>query len=541
MGPQGSAETIVGVSVDDADAISFEAQNPVLNYDAETIESAFAGDWCAESKVPADLLDTCLLVSKIKGLGVPPLAVKLGDAYEKPLAPTGDPQSSSADGKPKIKSLIVTSATSATANGHTAPVMRLAVSIDQRFFVSGSYDGTCRVWELDSIEESAGLIESAAVYSDHFLDGRAKVNDIAMLEGTHSVVSGDSHGNVHVWRVDLASPSVPSPRLLDRPRIAGSNTLKRLNRNEGEVIAVSHFNTASSCVATYATQRGGVRSWDLRAAREPFSLRHSPELGLLTSIALGSDRHWIVTGTRCGYVALWDLRYERCVKLWRHSRRAPIARLATSMVPPPQTWGSAPSSMDQARPSIFAATGHNECAMFDVLTGSCKECFRTIDGDNGQLGSSAEEPPKLLEVAIASNSRNGVLTTSSIPLEEFFVSSKISINCMLGSIGAGHNSYLITGGSDSRIRFWDFTTPSKCYVICGQSSVQPRPTFERVDFDGQRRLMLCRQSHATGSVHQHFHGMRKPDHQHTDSIQDIKIVNSTLISCSRDCTVKIWR
>jgi phosphoinositide-3-kinase, regulatory subunit 4 len=537
MGPLGSADNIVGAVIDGDDATGVESQNTIGNNDAEAMESAFAGDWSAESKVPADVLDTCLLVSKIKGLGVPPLAIRLGDAFEKPLENNGDGRASS-DGKPKIKSLLVTSSSS---NGHAAPVTRLAVSIDQRFFVSGSHDGTCRVWEIDTMEESAGLLESVAVYSDHLLDNRAKVNDIAMLEGTHSVVSGDSNGNVHIWRVDLAGPSVPSTRLLDRPRIAGSTTLKKSNLDEGEVVAVSHFNTVSSCVAAYATQRGGVRSWDLRMAREPFSLRHNPELGLLTSIALGSDRHWIVTGTRCGYIALWDLRFGRCVKLWRHSRKAPIARLATTTIPPQQTFGSSPSNFDNTRPSIVAATGINECAMFDVLSGSCMECFRAVDGDNSQLGSSAEEPPRLSEMAIASNSRYGVLSTISIPQEQFFASGKKSINCMLGSIGSGNDSYLITGGSDSRIRYWDFTTPSKCYVICGQSSVHPRPSFERVDFDGQRRLMLCRQSHATASVHQHFHGMRKPDHQHTDSIQDIKIVNSTLISCSRDSTVKIWR
>lgn len=459
----------------------------------------------------------------------------LGDAEEKPVSVSGDPRSSS-DGRPKIKSLVVTSSPS---TGHTAPVMRLAASIDQRFFVSGSHDGTCRIWEIEKVEESAGFLESASIYTEH--DQGAKINDIAMLEGTHSVVSGDSTGSIHIWRVDMATSLAPTARLLERNRIAGSKTLKKLNVNEGEVVAVSHFNASSSCVATYATQKGGVRSWDLRAAREPFKLRHSPELGLLTSIALGSDRHWIVTGTRCGYIALWDLRYERCVKLWRHARKSPIVRLATSMVPPPQTWGSTPSKLDNARPSIFVATGDNECAMYDVLTGACKECFRTVDGDNRQPGSSAEEPPKLAEVVIANNQRNGILTTTAIPQEDFFVSAKDSINCMLGNIGAGHNSYLITGGSDNRIRFWDFTTPSKCYVICGQSPLQPRPTFERVDFDGQRRLMLCRQSQASSSTIQHFHGMKKPDHQHTDSIQDIKVVNASLISCARDCTVKIWR
>jgi WD40 repeat protein len=121
-----------------------------------------------------------------------------------------------------------------------------------------------------------------------------------------------------------------------------------------------------------------------------------------------------------------------------------------------------------------------------------------------------------------------------------YVSPADSINCMVGSIGAGRNSYLITGGNDSQIRFWDFSAPSKCYVLSDRSQVHPQPSFERIDFDGQRRLMLCRQS--TKFDRNTFHGLATPEDHHFDAIQDLKIVDhSMLLSCSRDCTVKIWR
>jgi hypothetical protein len=43
-----------------------------------------------------------------------------------------------------------------------------------------------------------------------------------------------------------------------------------------------------------------------------------------------------------------------------------------------------------------------------------------------------------------------------------------------------------------------FSTPSMCYVMNVQSQMQPRLSFERIDFEGQRRLMLSRQSQAQG-------------------------------------------
>ena len=265
-------------------------------------------------------------------------------------------------------------------------------------------------------------------------------------------------------------------------------------------------------------------------------------------MALGSDRNWIVTGTSKGYLALWDIRFQQCMNLWRHSRGAPISRLATSSTPPPQTWGSPSKSPNVSRPYIFVAAGSNECAMFDALSGTCSECFRTVVGDSRNLNSHVEDPPSLTEVAISPRSRRGKLKPTYDECSAPYISPVASINCMVGSIGASSHSYLITGGSDCRIRFWDFSTPSKCFVVSGQSQTQSRPSYERIDFEGSRRLMLCRQSQNQGLrdtsklPRKIFHGLKKPEHNHTDSIQDIKVIdNSALVSCSRDSTVKVWR
>jgi len=39
-----------------------------------------------------------------------------------------------------------------------------------------------------------------------------------------------------------------------------------------------------------------------------------------------------------------------------------------------------------------------------------------------------------------------------------------------------------------------------------------------------------------------FHGLKKPEQYHSDAVQGLKIINNNgLNSCSRDCTVKVWR
>lgn len=558
MGPvEGTTQSIEDDAAEDS-RMAGESTTAILESDqSRAIEASFIGQWGAEVSLDPEIVDTCLLITKLKALDVPPLPVKLGDPIIQtrkgqpsiPLVKHGGPTSG---WKPRLKCLL---ATTSPMSGHTASVVRLAVSKDQSFFASGSHDGTCRIWEMSKVEQSGGVLESSIIYTEHSKDKPVRVNDIAMLEGTHAMVSGDSGGSVHVWRVDMVMTTGHNQgeysHPYDRSRVAGSTSVRTVNKEEGEILTVSHFNSSSGSIVTFGTQKGIIHSWDMRCAQEPFLLRHGPDLGHLTSMAFGSDRNWIVAGTSKGYMALWDIRFQQCIQLWRHSREAPISRLATTSI----DWES--STASEPKPYIFAASGNNECAMFNAMSGACKECFRTVSGHNQLVNARTEEPPTLKEVLISSKNRSGILKLATPLVNSTYQSYPGSINCMVGSIGAIANSYLITGGGDGRIRYWDFTAPSKCFVVCGQSSTQPRPSFERVNFEGQGHLMICRQLDSFGSSETNhprkiFHGLKKPDNNHTDSIQDIKIIDkhlvggvskdfSALVSCSKDSTIKIWR
>ena len=527
------------------------AQNVLHSFEAENIEGVYRGEWGAESVQEPEITDTTLLVAKLKALDVPPLPLDLGNAILWPRVRGASVKdiNVSPDWKPRSRSLL---ATSSTLNGHTAPVSRLAMSMDQTFLASSSFDGTCRVWESQQMIECGGLLESSVLYKEHSRNGAVRINDIAMVEGTHSIVSGASDGSVHVWRVDMVSaadhviqPGAPIKH--SRSRTVGSTNMRTVDMQEGEVLAVSHFNSPSGSIVTFGTQLGVIHSWDLRCANEPFNLQYSPELGYMTSLALGSDRNWIVSGTSRGYVSLWDIRFQQCVKLWRHNRCTPISRLATSTVPMPENWG-ANVSTSNVRPFLFVAAGANECSMFDMLSSTCTRCFRTVAGDTRNLNSCVDDPPELVDVPFTSKGPSGVVRANSVQNDTDYVPILATINCMVGSIGTNSNSYLITGGSDCSVRFWDFATPSKCFVLNGLSQSPSRPSYERIDFEGQRRLMLCRQSQQLGFrdeaklPRKTYLGLTKPDQNHSDSILDIKLLdNNGIVSCSRDCTIKVWR
>ena len=205
-----------------------------------------------------------------------------------------------------------------------------------------------------------------------------------------------------------------------------------------------------------------------------------------------------------------------------------------------------------SKPYIFVASGPNECAMFDATSGHCSECFRTVEYKSKSPSSRIDGVPSLRDIPLsASERRKGLLSQGKGPsrLSSTISASFQSINCMVGSTGNGDHSFLITGGSDRRIRSWDFSIPSKCHVTNGLDPIQPRPSFERIDFNNNSRLMLCHQAPAPTASEvdsfrvprKLFQGTRAMPQGHTDSICDLKFLKNSLLSCSRDCTVKLWR
>lgn len=249
-------------------------------------------------------------------------------------------------------------ASSSPVTEHTAAVCRLAIAQDQSFFVSASHDGTSKVWELRGLESAVDL-KSVLTYHGQ---NKNRVNDVTMMENSHSVATAGSDGSTHVWRIDMVGGYSsadgegmdPSKRVYyETGRVRGSTIVKTFAPKEGENLCVSHFNTDSASILMCGTQGGVVHAWDLRSSTEPFALRLKPELGYLSSMAMGTDRNWMVVGTSRGFVGLWDIRYQMMVKLYHHSSASPIHRLATCHTKLPQDT----SSSSVVRPYIFVAAG----------------------------------------------------------------------------------------------------------------------------------------------------------------------------------------
>ena len=128
-----------------------------------------------------------------------------------------------------------------------------------------------------------------------------------------------------------------------------------------------------------------------------------------------------------------------------------------------------------------------------------------------------------------------------------------SYRALLGRVSDRGTSYLVTGGTDKIIRYWDFSSPMKCYVVSGLLPCQPKSTFEApFNEKYKNKLYLSYDSdvpsnHVMTQAHlpiKENRGPLQPLNNCKDSITDLKCIDIPLrmmLSSCRDGEIKVWR
>ncbi|KAI3622883.1 VPS15 [Malassezia furfur] len=130
---------------------------------------------------------------------------------------------------------------------HSAPVSALAVSSDQRFFVSGAEDGCVKVWDTARLEKNVAS-RSRVTYAAH----AAPITALLVLAHTHCVVSAARDGTLHAYAI-VVSPGASLPRY-GRPHVLGRRTLR-----DGEhVVCMAQLGSGAAPSLVLGTSHGRV-------------------------------------------------------------------------------------------------------------------------------------------------------------------------------------------------------------------------------------------------------------------------------------------
>lgn len=217
---------------------------------------------------------------------------------------------------------------------HTAPITSIVVSPDHSFFLSGSEDGTVKVWDTARLEKNVTSRSRGTYSAQH-----GKVTSLVMLDGSHCAAVAATDGSVHVIRVDTAASSSSAasslPRygkirlvsnfqlsnpdeyvvqMLQSSRKSGVST-REASLTSGSTVDAPSTTAGSSLLLV--TSRSRIVMLDLRTMQVLSNYQNPTHLGAICALCVDPKNIWLLVATIGGVMCLWDLRFHLLVKTWR--------------------------------------------------------------------------------------------------------------------------------------------------------------------------------------------------------------------------------
>jgi len=344
----------------------------------------------------------------------------------------------------------------ATFSEHTAAVNRILVAPDQSFFITGSDDGTVKVWDTSRIERNVSR-RSRQTYR---LSEGAKVTSLVFVEQTFTFVATGGDGSIHVVRMDYYE-SNDGNRKFGRPRLLREYQLP----DKDHAVWSEHYNEDNKSVLLLATNTSKIVALDLRTMTELYTLQNPLNHGTPTCFCVDRRAHWLLLGTSHGVLDLWDLRFGLRLKAWVFHGAAPIYRLYLPKVRNPRLY-------------ITGGTGQGEVTVWDFARLICKEVYRA--GNSKDIGSKSTTL-----IDLDDEKSGGMLGRFAANLEPTANSSPdrgiraliVNTQALDDKPDAKSHTFFLTAGPDWKVRYWDTHRPDASVVVSGLEPDESKPQY----------------------------------------------------------------
>ncbi|KAF2816190.1 uncharacterized protein BDZ99DRAFT_542462 [Mytilinidion resinicola] len=341
---------------------------------------------------------------------------------------------------------------------HTAAVSRILVAADHSFFITGSDDGSVKVWDSWRLERNI-THRSRQTFK---LNEGAKVTSLAFIENTYSFVCTGSDGSVFVVRVDyqqLPGGGTKYGRL---------KMLREYQLPEGEhAVWSDHYKSDVHSVLMLATNNSRIIALELRTMTELYVLENPLQHGTPTCFCLDRRQYWLLLGTSHGVIDLWDLRFRLRLKAWAFQGSSPIHRIIHQSL-----------GRSKFKVHIAGGTGQGEVTVWNMEKLVCKEVYHTGLCKNNRKGMSL--------IDVDEEGPGGMLGRFATSLEpDGNVNIDRGIRAMVirtqptekGKDYETKQLILLTAGPDWKVRFWDTVRPEASTVVSGMELDEGKPQY----------------------------------------------------------------
>ncbi|KAI0165502.1 hypothetical protein GGR57DRAFT_447705 [Xylariaceae sp. FL1272] len=345
----------------------------------------------------------------------------------------------------------------ATFSEHHGAINRVVPSPDHQFFITAGDDACVKVWDSSRLERNV----THRSRQTHKHAPGTKIVALCFVENTHTFVSCDDDGLVNLVKVDTAVSNGATKYI--RLRLLREY---QLPKNEYAVWC-EHFKQDLSSVLILATNRSRILAMDLRTMTLLYVLENPVHHGTPTCFCVDRKRNWLLLGTSHGVLDLWDLRFKMRLKGWGMPGKSTIHRLSLHPIKGRGKWVC-----------VSGGTGLGEVTVWDLEKTQCREIYRS--------GGAKDVPKEYKAWDVDEDKPEGMLGHFATSIEAATSTSDRGVRAM--AVGAGameeqrdvRYGYILTGGSDKKLRFWDMIRAENSCVFSGQQTDDYRPVFANV-------------------------------------------------------------
>ena len=350
----------------------------------------------------------------------------------------------------------------ATFGEHTGPINRVLPSPDHTFFLTGSDDGTVKIWDTLRLERN---LAHRSRQTHRHCNG-VKVKCLAFVENTYTFISGATDGSINVVRVDCTY--VGDTTKYGKLRLVREYQLPR----DEYAVWLDHFQSDANSVLLIVTNTSRVIALDLRDMSVLYVLENPVHHGTPTCFCVDIKHGWLLLGTSHGVLDLWDLRFRLRVRTWGLSGGKPIYRIDVHPFKGRGRWVC-----------VAGGTGQPDITIWDLEKGECREVFRAGITRGSNIDSIRAYEPWKVDDEKSEEMLSRFATATEPSLGNGTTNPDRGIRALALGVDApedGRESkygFFLTGGVDKKLRFWDVTRVEASMVISGLDAEEDQPKF----------------------------------------------------------------